>query len=90
MEQTIDGYLRSLVREEVAKALEGQVCASADRWGGKGGISVRELAEGLGISYNKANDMTRIHGFPVIHVGVKKVIPTDGLETWLRARKEGA
>lgn len=45
--------------------------------------TVRELSELLGISMNNAYNMTYIEGFPVIHVGRKKLIPKAALEEWL-------
>ena len=45
--------------------------------------SVKELAEIMGVSLNRAYDMTNIEGFPVIKIGVRKLIPKAALEEWL-------
>lgn len=45
--------------------------------------SVKELAEVLGVSVNRAYDITHIEGFPVIKIGVRKLIPKAALEQWL-------
>lgn len=45
--------------------------------------SVKELAEVMGVSVNRAYDMTNIEGFPVIKIGVRKLIPKTALEQWL-------
>ncbi|GFI60891.1 hypothetical protein IMSAG049_00040 [Clostridiales bacterium] len=45
--------------------------------------SVKELAKVMGVSLNRAYDMTHIEGFPVIKVGARKLIPKAALEKWL-------
>lgn len=51
-------------------------------------ITVRELGEVCGISYDSANELTRREGFPVIRLGRKKIIPKDSLIIWLNEQKE--
>lgn len=46
-------------------------------------LTVKELAEYIGVSYNTANEMTWIEGFPVIQLGRKKLIPKIALDAWL-------
>lgn len=46
-------------------------------------IQVKEMAKILGISQNKAYELTRIEGFPTIRVGRKILIPKPGLLKWL-------
>lgn len=50
-------------------------------------MTVREMAELLGISYNTANQLTWRENFPVIQIGRKKLIPRDALEAWLLEQK---
>ena len=45
--------------------------------------SVKELAEMLGISENKAYQLTRIPGFPVIKMGRNKLILLSKLDEFL-------
>ena len=46
-------------------------------------ITVKELAQMLGISVPKAYEMTEIEGFPVMRIGKKKIIPVEQLKTWM-------
>lgn len=46
-------------------------------------LSVDEMAEALGIGRNKAYDLTRIEGFPAVHLGRRIIIPEDRLKEWL-------
>ena len=46
-------------------------------------LTVKELAEYIGVSYNTANELTWIEGFPVIQLGRKKLIPKNALDAWL-------
>ncbi len=46
-------------------------------------LSVRELAERLGVSTPVAYNMVHMKGFPVIRVGKRLLIPVAGLERWL-------
>ena len=45
--------------------------------------SVKELAKMLGISENKAYQLTRIEGFPVIKVGRNKLVVLARLDEFL-------
>lgn len=46
-------------------------------------LTVKELAAQLQISMPTAYDLTERAGFPVIRVGVKKLIPVEPLKAWL-------
>ena len=46
-------------------------------------MSVKEMAGQLGISLPKAYELTHIEGFPVIHVGRKKIVLVEGFDRWL-------
>lgn len=46
-------------------------------------MSVKELAQVLGISAPKAYDMTHIEGFPVLTVGKRRIIPIEAFKAWL-------
>ena len=46
-------------------------------------LSVRELAERLGVSMPTAYALTEREGFPVVRLGHKKVVPLADLERWL-------
>ena len=50
-------------------------------------LTVREMAELLGISYNTANQLTWRENFPVLQIGRKKLIPRDALDAWLLEQK---
>lgn len=58
---------------------------------GKMVLSVRELAERFHLSLPTAYALTEREGFPVVHVGRKKLIPVADLERWLseEAAKNG-
>ena len=47
--------------------------------------SVKELAEMLGISENKAYQLVRIEGFPVIKVGRNKLVILSKLDEFLES-----
>ena len=46
-------------------------------------MSVRELAERMGISLPMAYDLTRRADFPSIRVGARILIPVEACHTWL-------
>ena len=46
-------------------------------------MSVQELAERLGVSRPRANDLTHVEGFPVICVGRRRLIPAVAFDQWL-------
>ena len=46
-------------------------------------LTVKELADHLGISMPTAYALTERSGFPVIRVGRKKIIPLSELERWI-------
>lgn len=50
-------------------------------------LTVREMAEMLGVSYNTANQLTWRENFPVIQIGRKKLIPREALDAWLLEQK---
>ena len=45
--------------------------------------TVHELSKVLNIGKNKAYELTKTKGFPVIHIGSTIRIPIDGLKKWL-------
>ena len=47
-------------------------------------ISVQELSARMGISLNKAYELTRSPGFPFLRVGTRILIPVDSLNEWLK------
>ena len=47
-------------------------------------ISVQELSGKMGISLNKAYELTRSPGFPILRVGTRILIPVDSLNEWLK------
>ena len=46
-------------------------------------LSVKEMSEILGISLDKAYQITRVSGFPVINIGGRRLVSTEDLKTWL-------
>lgn len=54
-------------------------------------MSVKELAERMGISLPMAYDLTRREDFPSLRVGARILIPIDAFKEWLAceaSRKE--
>ncbi len=49
----------------------------------KSTMSVRELADKLGVSLPKAYQLTHQPGFPVIRVGTRILIPVEAYREWL-------
>ena len=47
-------------------------------------ISVQELSARMGISLNKAYELTRSPDFPILRVGTRILIPVDSLNEWLK------
>ena len=45
-------------------------------------VSVREMAQMLGIGVNKAYELAGREDFPAIHVGKKIIIPIEALKRW--------
>ena len=57
----------------------------------KNTMSVKELAERMGISLPMAYDLTRREDFPSLRVGARILIPIDAFKEWLAreaSRKE--
>ena len=50
--------------------------------------SITEMAAALGIGRNKAHDLAKEPGFPIVTLGRRKVIPVKALGEWLE-RKDG-
>lgn len=50
--------------------------------------SITEMAAALGIGRNKAHELAKKPGFPIITLGRRKVIPVKALGEWLE-RKAG-
>ena len=46
-------------------------------------MSVKELAERMGISLPMAYDLTRREDFPSLRVGARILIPIDAFKEWL-------
>ena len=58
---------------------------------GKNTMSVKELAERMGISLPMAYDLTHREDFPSLQVGAKILVPIDAFKDWLAreaSRKE--
>lgn len=47
------------------------------------GMSIKEVAESLGIGMNKAYDLVNKENFPKVRVGSKYIILRNRLEEWL-------
>ena len=57
----------------------------------KNTMSVKELAERMGISLPMAYDLTRREDFPSLRVGARILVPIDAFKDWLAreaSRKE--
>ena len=52
----------------------------------KATMSVRELSSFMGISLPKAYELVKTDGFPIIRVGARILIPTDGFQEWLKEK----
>lgn len=46
-------------------------------------LTVKELAQVLGVGENKARQLTHVKGFPCVVIGKKRIIPISQLEKWL-------
>ena len=46
-------------------------------------LSVQELARQMGISLPKAYELVKEPGFPMIRIGTRILIPTEGFRDWL-------
>jgi len=46
-------------------------------------MTVKEMGNRLGISTGKAYELVRREGFPIIRIGRKMIIPTEGLMRWI-------
>ena len=46
-------------------------------------ITVKEMGQRLGISTGKAYELAKSEGFPVICIGRRLLVPTEGLIRWL-------
>ena len=53
-------------------------------------ITVAEAAAMLGVSRNAMYDLTERSGFPVIHVGRRKVIPIAEFMQWISQQTSGS
>lgn len=49
----------------------------------KGTLTVEEVAKYIGIGMNKAYDLVKLQGFPVIRIGRRFIIPKSALDEWL-------
>lgn len=52
-------------------------------------LSVKMLADVLGVSISSAYELTREGGFPAVHVGKRIVIPKDKFKQWLEENTSG-
>ena len=50
--------------------------------------SIAEMTSALGIGRNKAYDMLKMPGFPVVKLGRRKLIPIKGLEAWIEKQAQ--
>ena len=46
--------------------------------------SIPEMAKLLGISKPTAYGLVKSKGFPVLHIGKRKVVPVQGLQEWIK------
>ena len=46
--------------------------------------NVSEAARALGVSRPKMYELTKIEGFPVLHIGSRLLIPIEPLKEWAR------
>ena len=51
-------------------------------------LSVKELAQALGIGHNKAYELIHKQGFPSVWIGNRCVIPVNRLKSWLDKQAE--
>jgi excisionase family DNA binding protein len=51
--------------------------------------TVQEVAKLIGCSLPKAYELTKVQGFPAIHLGRKIVIPKIEFKDWLSAEARG-
>lgn len=51
-------------------------------------MSIEDMARVLGIGRNKAHDMLKMPGFPVLKLGRRKLIPIKGLEAWIEKQAQ--
>ena len=52
-------------------------------------LSVKILADVLGVSISSAYELTREEGFPAVNVGKRIVIPKDKFKQWLEENTNG-
>lgn len=52
-------------------------------------MTVKELAVHMGVSLPTAYNLTEMQGFPVVHIGRKKVIPVEAFRAWLNEQRNG-
>lgn len=55
----------------------------------KAAMSVKEMAEQMGISLPTAYKLVKQPGFPTIRLGTKILIPVEGFMAWLREQAGG-
>ena len=68
-------------REKTAAIKQGGKCMTE-----KSVLSVQELAQQMGISLPKAYELAKEPGFPMIRIGTRILIPTEGFRDWLRQK----
>ncbi|MCL1877781.1 MAG: helix-turn-helix domain-containing protein [Defluviitaleaceae bacterium] len=49
-------------------------------------MTVKEMGKRLGISTGKAYELAKSEGFPVIYIGRRMVVPTEGLMRWIETQ----
>ncbi len=47
-------------------------------------LSIPEVARLLGVSKPTAYALANSKGFPVLHIGKRKVVPAQGLQEWIK------
>jgi len=51
--------------------------------------SIPEVAQVLGVSKPTAYNLANSKGFPVLHIGKRKVVPAQGLQEWIQKNSTG-
>lgn len=56
---------------------------TTDKMTYKSAMSVKEMANELGISMPKAYELVKQEGFPSVRIGKRILIPAEGFRRWL-------
>lgn len=52
-------------------------------------LSIPEVAQVLGVSKPTAYALANSEGFPILHIGKRKVVPAQGLREWIQKNSTG-